>query len=680
MKKITLFASALLLFNGAQAQIFSDDFESYAVGSYIGPQSTQWRTWSAGGEGTSEDVQVTDAQASSGTKAIYFSSTAANGGPQDVVLDFGMLYNSGEFTYQSDIYVNANKSGYFNIQGANAIGGSYALDVFMENGTISVQNAGVEKLLTPYASATWFTMTIVANLTTKIWEMKIDGVSVGKWTNAVNTVRYVDLYPIQGSQFYVDDVSFDQTAYTAGTLNASAADLKMGGNFASQTVSPILTIKNTGSTAITSLDVTFNYNGNNVVENVTGLNVAAGTTTNVTINGITLVAGANIATATISNVNGTTDDIATDNSSSLVIDPLVPALGKMVVSEEGTGTWCGWCPRGTVAMENFQADFGDAGFWAGVAIHNGDVMTVEKYDTGMGFSSFPGSKVDRGTTVDPSQMTPSFQTRIQTDPTAFVEIGASYDNTTQELQVSGTFDFQQAATNGYKVAFVLTEDGVTGGSGYAQTNYYSSQSQNLDLIDRNGLNYKTLPNPIPAAQMVYDHVARRIEPSFGGFAGSFPATVPQGSSETVYYVFKLDPTWDVQNLHIIVMLIAPNGTIDNAGRATIAEAVTTGYTPGGTFAGTDFSSLNELSQVDATFQVYPNPATTNVGLAFNLKSESQINVAVLDMSGKTIASRNYGSMNGASVINYNTTGLSEGIYLVEVTVNGEKMTRRLVIQ
>ncbi|MBM3160519.1 MAG: hypothetical protein FJZ66_04210, partial [Bacteroidetes bacterium] len=43
------------------SQLFSDDFESYAPGSYIGPQSTSWTTWS-GAEGGAEDVTITTNQ------------------------------------------------------------------------------------------------------------------------------------------------------------------------------------------------------------------------------------------------------------------------------------------------------------------------------------------------------------------------------------------------------------------------------------------------------------------------------------------------------------------------------------------------------------------------------------------------------------------------------------------
>ena len=101
MKKATILLSSLIAASSVNAQIFSDDFEGYNVGDYIGPPSTEWTTWS-GTEGGAEDAQVTSAQASSGSNSIYFSSTDPNGGPQDVILDFGQQYTSGVFVLESD--------------------------------------------------------------------------------------------------------------------------------------------------------------------------------------------------------------------------------------------------------------------------------------------------------------------------------------------------------------------------------------------------------------------------------------------------------------------------------------------------------------------------------------------------------------------------------------------------
>ena len=108
MKKSILLFAGIISAQLASAQIFSDNFDTYALGSFIGPQSNTWTTWS-GAQGGAEDVATTNNQAASAPHSVYFSSTAAGGGPQDVVLNFGQLYNSGIFTLTSDFYVIQQK-------------------------------------------------------------------------------------------------------------------------------------------------------------------------------------------------------------------------------------------------------------------------------------------------------------------------------------------------------------------------------------------------------------------------------------------------------------------------------------------------------------------------------------------------------------------------------------------
>lgn len=670
MKKITYLLGALLFAGTVNAQIYSDDFEAYNTGA-LGPQSPNWTTWS-GTEGGTEDGIVSTTQASSGTKSIYFNSTASGGGPQDCVMDFGSTYTSGIFTFQADFYVNTGKSAYFNFQAVQPIGTTWALNANFANGVLTIDDGVTAELATgAFTHASWFTLEIKANLTIGLWEAFIDGNSIGVWENGINSIRSIDIFPLQGSQFYVDDVSYDHTTYALPTLNAALSGIDMGGNIATQVVNPVVSVLNGGSTPLTSFDVVLDYNGTPYTQNITGQNLASLASYQVTFTNITLAPGSHVATATVSNVNGGTDNDPADDATSITVNPVVPAAGKMVVGEEATGTWCQWCPRGAVYMDLFEQEFGD--FWAGVAVHNADPMTVATYDTGMAslIGGYPSALVDRGTDVDPSGMGPDFYARLQTAPKAFINNGATWDPATRMLYVSVSADFQAAANNNYKIACVLTEDDVTGtGSSYNQSNAYAGGG--------NGVmgGFEALPNPVPAAQMVYNHVGRAIQPSYAGFANSFPATVNAGDVYTVNFLFILPATWDETKIHIIGMMMDPAGRIDNAGKATITEAVANGYV-NGTMAGTEELTLD---QIDAAFKLYPNPTTENATVALNLQKESTVEVRLIDMAGQEIAARNYGSLNSSSTIQLNTADLTAGVYVVEVTINNEKMIKRLIIE
>ena len=671
MKKPLLLLIGTFVSTFSFSQLFSDDFEGYAAGSYVGPQSTSWTTWS-GTEGGAEDAQVTNNQASSGTNSIYLSSTSANGGPQDVVLDFGPLYNSGVFTFQSDFYVNSGKTGYFNFQASQTIGATWALNVNFDSGDMYIDDGVTSNLVvSTYPQAAWFTLKIEANLTLKVWKAYIDGNLVGTWINGVNALASTDFFPVQNSQFFVDDVSFDHQPYTLSNLNGMMAMAYLGGELAGQNVTPKLTVVNAGTTAINSFDVNLNYGGNNYSQSVTGVNIASTSNYAVTLSSLPLVAGNQVYTATVSNVNGATDDVSSDDTLVGSINPVVPAVGKMVVSEEGTGTWCQWCPRGAVFMDQFNTKYSQ--FWAGIAVHNGDPMTVTDYDASFGalISGYPSSLVDRGTDVDPSGMTPDFLTRVQVAPKAFITNGATWDAASRTLNVSVTADFQASANNNYKLACVLTEDGVTGtGSGYNQSNAYSGGN--------NGVmgGYEALGNPVPAAQMVYDHVARAIAPSFSGYTNSFPATVASGDMHTINFSFVLPTTWNENEIHIVGLLIDPQGRIDNAGKATITEAVSNGYVNG---SNAGIYEAND-TQLDESVKIYPNPTSSFTNISINLKASSEVEVSIVDLSGKIMSQRNYGLLNGNTNLPLNVNSYSSGVYIVKTTINGTIVQKRLIVE
>lgn len=676
MKKITLFGSLFLsLFS--QAQTFTDNFDSYTAGLNLCPQSSgAWTTWSNVPGGT-EDVLVSNADAVSGANSIHLVSTVENGGPTDLIRNFGVL-NTGQFSLSFNMKVGAGKAAYFNLQKTSTPGTTYALDAnFADNGTL-LFNQHLD-FSANYPQGTWFNFRLDINFNTNKWEVFFDDVSQGYFSNVENQIASIDIYPVDqdtpfSADYFIDDFSTTITPYTLPSLNAAVTNESFtGANIAGNSVPVSFKIRNLGSTTITSFDIATNYNG--ITENKTfsGLTMAslAEQTFSMT-NNIVLIAGNNPLTISLSNVNTLGDDgDADDNIGTLMISPIVSATGKIVVSEEATGTWCQWCVRGSVYMGLMSDKYSD--YWAGIAVHNGDPMSDSIYDAEIGnlISGFPTALVDRVAAIDPSEMELSIINRVQVAPKAIMTNGATWDAGTRTLKVSVSADFQSSATNAYKIACVLTEDGVTGTTaGYNQANAYAGGNDGV----MGG--YESLPSTVPASQMIYDHVARTIVPSFAGTNACLPSVISSGEVHILEFSFVLPTTWDENNIEIVSLLIAPDGKIDNAGKATIPEAVTNGFVAG---CNAGISEVN-LSQFDDVFQMFPNPTSSNTTITIQLKSESNVELKVLDMSGKEVAARNYGSLNGASNINMNTSNFESGVYLVELTINNQKMTKRLIIR
>ena len=684
MKKILLLGSVFFSLL-SQAQTFTDNFDSYTAGSYLGPQSSgAWTTWS-NTPGSTTDVLVSSADAVSLPNSLHFTSTVQNGGPTDLVRHFGVV-NTGQFSLEFNMKVANASSAYFNLQKTSNFNGAnnYALDAFFqENGTLTFDQHPEFSAAFPHG--TWFNFRLEIDFNLNKWEVFINNVSVGYFSNSINQIEAIDIYPVDNTtpydaDYFIDDFTTIKTAYSLPSRNGSVNYLGFdGGNVVTNTVPSTFRVRNLGITAITSFDIAVDYNGSTLNHSYTGINLTSLAEQSFTFpTNITLASGVNDLNVSISNVNGQlTDDDSNDDTSRLSLNPVVPAAGKMVITEEGTGTWCGWCVRGAVYMDFMHHKYDN--YWTGIAVHNGDPMTVTEYDSPIGalISGYPTALVDRGVEMDPSEIEIEILTRLQVAPKATLLNGATWDATSRQLNISVSTNFLSSATNAYKIACVLVEDSVKGtASGYAQHNYYSSASQNQHLIDLHGVDYNSLPATIPASQMNYNHVARAIAPSFDGTNECLPAAINNGETHIINFNFSVPASWDENQLKIVSMLIAPNGKVDNGGRASISEAVANGYVTG---CNAGIGQIL-MDQVDDVFQIAPNPTTNATTISINLTKDSDVNLRVLDMSGKEITARNYGKINGSSTIDMNTSKFEAGVYLVELTINNQKMTKRLIIK
>lgn len=202
---------------------------------------------------------------------------------------------------------------------------------------------------------------------------------------------------------------------------------------------------------------------------------------------------------------------------------------RRVVLEEGTGTWCGWCPQGILAIENLHTLYGD--HVIPIAVHNADVMTVEAYNSGLGFSAFPMGVVNRqygcypmrnegkdyffegaGTFLEAVEWA---MAELQTVETTLSE--AVLEEGTLRLTSETRFAIAPALAN-YRLAYVLMENDVTPAKTY-QTNYLATST--LPIFGDFAKGGKYGQNNI--VNMPFQDVARAIYPSFGGAADCLPA-------------------------------------------------------------------------------------------------------------------------------------------------------------
>ncbi len=88
--------------------------------------------------------------------------------------------------------------------------------------------------------------------------------------------------------------------------------------------------------------------------------------------------------------------------------------------------------------------------------------------------------------------------------------------------------------------------------------------------------------------------------------------------------------------------------------------------------------LNENSGM-SSLSIYPNPSTSVANISLNLNDEANVTISVVNTLGQTVYTNALGNVNGNQNIQINTTDLEEGIYLVNVTVDGNTTTQRISI-
>jgi len=327
-------------------------------------------------------------------------------------------------------------------------------------------------------------------------------------------------------------------------------------------------IKNYSTVAATSVKISCQLNSQLPVEQTFSTNIASMNVATIDIP-MTAIAETGLYQATLKvlEVNGQANSLA-NKSLSTEVKVISQTFPRKVVMEEGTGTWCGWCPRGTVGMAMMKNKYPDT--YIGIAVHNGDQMTITAYDNYMGrfFDGYPSAVVNRvaGLKVDPYYgAEEAYLSEMAQQPIAGIKLTAAFTDASRTgiaLKTVTTFGFSTNSTN-YRLAYVLLENGVTG---YTQENYYAGSSNAMG-------GYESRPASI--TNMVFDDVARGIYSDPTGISGSIPAAVTEMKPNEHNYTITLPASIkDKNKLEAVVLLInATTEEIENADKIVVSGIV-----------------------------------------------------------------------------------------------------------
>lgn len=349
-----------------------------------------------------------------------------------------------------------------------------------------------------------------------------------------------------------------------------------------------LTLANAGSTAISSVDYTYeqgSVSGQGHIDFAEPVPAIFGAITSAKVSLPAAGAkGTYPVKFSIAKVNGQANAEA-DKAAEGSIDVYATLPKHRAVVEEYTGTWCGWCPRGLVALEVLSRRYPDD--FIGISYHNADgmeIMANAQFPSSV--SGYPYAVLDRVEGADPyygvAQATAmdienDWKRRCAEFAPADVATTAYLNDDRSSVEMTTTVTFPLADGNAnYKVEYILVSDSLYNES-WGQSNYFANGSQGgaetyaepeFEVFYKGGSYVYGLyyPDVIIATSRL------------SGANGTLPSSIKEDEENVLSYSFDLSQAVNtsgtslVQNynaLRVVALLLDGSGKIVNAAKSKV---------------------------------------------------------------------------------------------------------------
>ena len=674
MRKLLLLLSLSCTISGLTAQTTTysanEDFESYNNEDYLGVKNpSRWKVL-FDDPGTNTDVKVSNVKPRTGKNSIYLFSNIVGGGPQNIYMPLfenGTTENHGTVDFSVWLYIPTQQGAYFNFQAASPIPEAMACQVFFDNNN-DLRITDEYNRTTGYVrypQNTWFKFSAKVNLTLNEWTFLLNDKSFAVSTFPNNTLYAFNINPQSvenQSSFYVDDISINFKKEELNDLDAAISPLQVKSDLLqgqSSTVSA--QIRNLGKQTVQKIELEWSDGQSKHTQILDNLNLISLKDKSFSLDQDYIAkTGADKVSIRIVKVNDQVDAVATNNYREQSVNVYVPTPGKKVFTEQATGTWCIWCPRGHVFMEKMSRDYPD--YFVGISVHGdqNDPMRMNSYVGSLSIPGFPHTVMNRDTKQDPSDLESAFFEHIVKPVSARIQTTVKQGSSARSLIISPKASFLDGAPNGnYKLVVILAEDSIKGTTAaYSQANIYSG--------GRAGVmgGYEKLPNPVPANKMIYRNVARALLNGFTGQSKSFSNIKDGTLFELPDIVYEVPNTFFMNKLEVITALIGPDGTVDNVEVSKASQFLV---------------SAQEVHPPSILKSIVPNPADQECFVELNATETSSVDISIVDATGKIVKTQNYGNLEGNHRLSLDTSELENGFYLLQIKVGKSIQSDKIVV-
>lgn len=374
-----------------------------------------------------------------------------------------------------------------------------------------------------------------------------------------------------GVAYIVATIESDVPDYDLSIKDYSPIYAEAGKDFVSD-----FTVLNSGANPITSISYSYAFeNGeekNVKLELPVAIEPSLSTSQLVTLSFTAPeTVGLNKMNVTITEVNGNLNK--SDNASiecAVNVIPFTPVNRPLV--EEYTGLWCQWCPKGYLAMEKLNEDYGDD--QVSICYHVDDVMAVTtKFP--LEFSGLPAADINRTGQIDPYSgsydevdfgMLQNFDEARVELAIAGIDVSATLEGNIIDVNSEVTF-IQDIENANYEVGYVLVCNGLFNPDIYYQYNGFANSSgyegTPLEVLT-------TWPRYINT--LVFNDVAVDVDAMLG-VEGSLPSKINTGETYSQEYQFDIagnELINSTDNLVVTAFVIdKTNGKIVNANKCAL---------------------------------------------------------------------------------------------------------------
>jgi N-acetylneuraminic acid mutarotase/thiol-disulfide isomerase/thioredoxin len=376
------------------------------------------------------------------------------------------------------------------------------------------------------------------------------------------------------------------------------------------------------------------------------------------INASSLTAGSYSASVKITGNDASHPSVSIPVSVQVVSDPITD---KVVLLEEYTGTWCGWCPYGADSVHAVMQQFPDR--VAAIAYHYGDDLQIiadadllKSQGGYFGVSSFPTACVDRALFPDQTELpinrdiwgsSAAAQLANKPSPVTISLSEKQYNRTTKSTSVKVTLKFTADVAPPIRLNIVEVENGLN----YGQDKYSW---------------------PIPYLYPYYhQHVARLMIPDIPGEVVSESSPMASGSTWSKTFTFiSMDSLPD--NAELITFVHQGNPvTQGEVLQANVEELLAQAA------VATD---RPEAPANYALGQNYPNPFNPGTTISYSVPVTGFVRIRVFDILGKQVATLvNERKEAGVYTLNWNASGMHSGMYYYKLESNGVTLTKNMTL-